>query len=476
LRRWHLVLAVALLTFGCEAPRPTNVIVVLIDTLRSDHLGCYGYARPTSPNIDRIAAEGFVFDAAIAQSSWTAPSVASLFTSVYPSAHGVVRFGSKIPQEFTTLAEVLHQRGLKTAAFSANMAFVSPEKAFDQGFDTFEVLTRRALPDETDQKIFGKVSSEAEAVTDRVLRHLEGVGNEPFFLYVHYIDPHTPYDAPGENRDRFVAPGWNGKTAADFFGVGGMVNATDAEVPHLLDLYDGEIAYTDAQLGRLFSYLDSTGLMDKSLLVITSDHGEEFHDHGGFTHGTSLYREQVQVPLIVRAPGGGGRRVAKTVELVDVGPTVIEELGGLDERRSEGHSFSGSMVSEHALARLWNWGERVVAGLEIWGKSHDSTREHGYSELSKVTKDAKEPRHSKALRSSRWYYLLDSAGGEELYDNADIAQLHDQTAVKPELVKDMNGVVRDLARRSEGFGEVAPPDESLSEEERERLRALGYVD
>ncbi|MFN2426686.1 MAG: sulfatase [Candidatus Binatia bacterium] len=474
-----LVLAAALLSFGCEPPRPTNVVVVLVDTLRSDHLGCYGYSRDTSPNIDRLASSGYVFDAAIAQSSWTAPSVASLFTSLYPSVHGVVRWGSTVAPELETLAEVLQKRGLKTAGFSANMAFVNPEKGFDQGFDVFEVLTRRARADESKEKIFGKVASEASTVTDRAIRHLDEVGGQPFFLYVHYIDPHTPYNAPAPYRERFVTEsvGVVRKSHDDLFAISGTISAGDDDVPHLIELYDGEIAYTDAQIGRLLGHLEDAGLMERTLVVITSDHGEEFLEHRGWVHGTTLYREQVQVPLIVRMPdgAGGGRRIAEPIELVDVGPSLLEQHGAPDHRRTQGHSFASLMLPDGGFARLRRWFRSAWKAVEAPHEDSPS-RANAFSELVKVTKDAREPRHAKALRSERWSYLLDGSGADELFDNADTAQADDLSSSQPGVATEMNRTLLDVLKRSEAFGELPTQNETLSDEQREKMRALGYVE
>lgn len=481
MRRSRFLLAVVLALVGCQGPRPTNVVVVVVDTLRSDHLGCYGYPRPTSPNLDRLAASAHVFDSAVAQSSWTSPSIASLFTSLYPSAHGVTGFGSSLADEFITLAEILEQHGLRTAGFSANMAFINPDRGFDQGFETFEVLVRRARPEEKDQKLFGKVPAAAEFVTDRALRFLEEAGDGPFFLYLHYIDPHSPYTAPAPYRDAFVAAADTASdgTDRDLFGYGGSIVAGQDDVDHLTALYDAEIAYTDAQMGRLFEHLESTGRLDDTIVVVTSDHGEELFDHGGFAHGTTLYREQVQIPLVVRLPGdpGKGRRAQQTVELVDIGPTILDCLGLEDPRPTPGTSFRSSLRRQGALALLRSRVASITAsaarrlGLGV----EDPGQAHGYSELEKVTKKADDPRHSRALLSAGWHYLVDHRGDEQLFDvRQDPGETDDHSSRQPGVVAAMRGRLTDLAGSDGSRRTSTTPEETLSDQERERLRALGY--
>ncbi len=472
LRRCTRLLALVAVLAGCRAAPPANVVVVLVDTLRADHLGCYGYSRPTSPNIDRLAAGGYVFEEAVAQSSWTSPSVASLFTSVYPSRHGVVDFGAKLTGVHATLAQEMQRRGRGTAAISANMAFVIPDRGFALGFDRFEVAKRRARPGEESDAIFRQVPENAEVVTTMALAALDELAGSPFFLYVHYIDPHAPYDAPPPYRDRFLEPEAAG-TGRRLFGASGVVVAGAGDVPALTALYDAEIAYTDAQIGRLLERLEADRLLDDTIVVVTSDHGEELHDHGGFSHGTTLYREQVQVPLVVRLPGGrrGERRVTDPVELVDVGPTLLELLGEADRRTTDGASFAQVFGRRTPVDRVRSW-------AAAW--SGTPAREaFGYSELGrKMRTEAKPPRHSRSLRTADWHYLDGENGDAELYDNAaDPNQTQNQLAARPEVARELAGRLGDVgnAGGDPGGRDAAAPD-ALDDEDRERLRALGYVE
>ncbi len=455
---------------GCAGPPPPdNVVVLLVDTLRADHLGCYGYERDTSPNLDRLASEGVLFENAIAQSSWTSPSVASLFTSLYPSAHGVVRFSSKLGTNAPTLAQEMTARGRTTGGVSANIAFIRADRGFALGFSHFELAERRAGPGDELEKILRRAPEEAAAVTDRGLAFIDQATARPFFLYLHYLDPHSPYDAPPPHRDRFLDDAQK-SARPRFFGEAGMVSASAADLPTLTALYDGEISYTDAEIGRFLDGLRERGLLERTVVVVTSDHGEELLDHGGFTHGSTLYREVVRVPLLVRMPemAAAGRRVADVVELVDVGPTLLELVGPPDARKTEGQSLAAMLRPTALLERI---------GL---GSPSGTVGATGYSELSsRMKKEAKPSRHERALRRAGRSYLVSASGERELYDDvADPREQHDLAAAEPDTARDLARRIEALAASSAGSAAQSgsgSEDESMSEADRERLKALGYL-
>jgi len=313
-----------------------NVLLYVVDTLRADRLGCYGYPRPTSPAIDALAAEGVVFDRAIAQSSWTTPATATLLTGRIPSAHGAVDVGAAIRPEVATLAEVLHARGYRTAAFVTNVN-VRGGLGFARGFDQYVYLAEdRARP---------TVHVPADTLGARAIDWLDQrAGPGPFFLYVHASDPHAPYAARG------TVPGRDGAAPTDRVSWSppparppglpadadplrllrrAPATRTPAHVAYLRALYDREVAVVDAAIGQLMDALRARGLYDDTLVVVTADHGEEFHEHGGFEHGRTLYRELLAVPLIIRFPGArlAGRRIARLVGQIDVLPTLVARLG-----------------------------------------------------------------------------------------------------------------------------------------------------
>jgi arylsulfatase A-like enzyme len=464
LRFARVLLLIALLPCAActRSQPPPNVIVILIDALRADHLGCYGYQRPTSPNIDALAAESSVFDDAIAQSSWTGPSVASLFTSTYPSVHGMVTFTAVLPSSVDTLAEALRRGGYETAAFSANFVHVTAHKGFDQGFDRFVELKRKPHQGE-EAEFLGLTAADAGEVTDRAVDWLAARPRLPFFLYLHYMDPHSSYHPPPPYRGRFAHPYTgpiNGSTEQVNEIERGELAIDQAGISHLVDLYDGEIAFADSQIGRLIQELRARALLDSSIVVLLADHGEEFHEHGGFFHGYTLYDEMIRVPLMIRLPHArdGGKRVESVVQLIDVGPTILDLVNRPDRRATQGRSF---------------------ASLLAPGASRFSERE-AYSELfddPSVDTKIHPKKHKAAITTRQWSYLVGRQGGAELYDLAsDGGEQNDRAAAEPERV---TAFQRDLQAQQRLLASVQRPKASatvpLNEAEKERLRALGYV-
>jgi arylsulfatase A-like enzyme len=306
--------APAVTAAGARAPL---IVLYLVDTLRADHTGPYGYARDTTPELDAFAAESVVFEEAIASASWTKPSVASLLTSLLPGRHRAVQLRDRLDDDVVTLAEMLGAKGYATGAAIANSVIYLQEANFHQGFDYFEGLHGE---DDRPSKIV-----EAAPVVDRALAWVEARQGLATFLFVHTMDPHVPYTPPAP-FDRLYEP-----HPAD--GHPGQDPRTDYKEPldreRLLAQYDGEIAYGDREFGRFVRELKRLGRYDDALIVFLADHGEEFLDHGQWLHGRSVFDELVRVPLVLKLPGGreAGRRVTQQVQLVDVLPTVLEGQG-----------------------------------------------------------------------------------------------------------------------------------------------------
>jgi arylsulfatase A-like enzyme len=308
------------------ATRP-DVIVILIDTLRADHMGVYGYGRDTTPNLDRFARESVVFRRAVSQTSWTKPSIPSLFTALYPSRHGVFEGSSRdteghitsdvLPDSLETLAEAFREHGYETVAFVHN-AQLRGFLGFAQGFD-----------------LYRDRAGDADQINGAFLRWLDGRGEGPFYAYLHYLDVHWPYRPPapfdtlfgaGESTIDFATDDW--KALREDIN-DGKIRPGESDVRAMVALYDGELRFLDDRLGRLFDDLRRRGLYDDAMIVVTSDHGEEFLEHGKIGHGQSLHRELLWIPLMIRFPGGrwGGREIEETVELLDVFPTIADHLG-----------------------------------------------------------------------------------------------------------------------------------------------------
>ena len=301
------------ITVSRQAPL---AIVYLVDTLRADHTGVYGYERATTPELDAFAKDAVVFDAAVAHASWTKPSVASILTSRLPGQHRAVQLRDPLDPEQVTIAQRLDARGFATGAAIANSVIYGAESAFDRGFDLFAGLHG---DDDTRSKLVG-----ADVVVDQALAFLRARRGLPTFLYVHTMDPHVPY-APPPPFDRMFEPH---ATEAH----PGRDPRTDYKEPldreRMIAQYDGDIAFGDREFGRFVRELKALGLYDDALVVFLADHGEEFLDHGRWLHGRSLFDELIRIPLLVKFPGnrGAGTRVARQVQGIDVAPTVLEAM------------------------------------------------------------------------------------------------------------------------------------------------------
>ncbi len=332
------------------------MLLLVADTLRADRLGAYGNTRGLTPFLDSLAERSYVFHDAYAQSPWTSPSVASLLTSRYPSQHGFLDFASLLAGEERSLAEVLAEGGHATAGFTAN-TLLSRKRGFAQGFDTYRVLATPAARPR--HRLVSWVTGRADAIDAAALEWLDGPARRegPVFLYLHYMDTHTPYQPAAPAVERIFAgrepPDFEKLTDAHLFGrMGGLDEQTLTAVK---DAYDAEVLSLDLALGRFFAELERRGFLRNALVVFTSDHGEEFMDHGFTGHGHSLFDELIHVPLLVSVPGQTQRvDVTGAVSLVDLAPTLVELAGGTAPAAFEGRSLASLLraAPEARQARL----------------------------------------------------------------------------------------------------------------------------
>ncbi len=299
-----------------------NVILISIDTLRADHLGSYGYARDTSPNIDALSQDGALFTNTYASSSWTLPSHVSLLTSQHGVHHQVYHDDERMDPELLTLAEKFRGHGYSCVAFTGG-GFVSSAYGFAKGFDIY---------DEGSGGVFQRDS--AARLSRAVSEWLDKNKERKFFLFLHTYQTHSPYECPPPYKVMFLNDDSLFGSADLFNHLGGKENLyrslPPAERQNLIDLYDGEIRYVDDRfIGPLVSQLKSLGLYDRTFIVFTSDHGEEFFDHGAWGHGQSVYDELLKVPLILKFPSSKykGQQVDTIVSLIDIMPTLLEESG-----------------------------------------------------------------------------------------------------------------------------------------------------
>ncbi|MAE70737.1 MAG: hypothetical protein CME06_09740 [Gemmatimonadetes bacterium] len=305
---------------GCglgPSPLP-SIVLISIDTLRADHLSCYGYDRPT-PSIDSLAALGVLYENAHASAPWTLPSHVSLFTGLYPSSHGVVDTDRSLPPAIAQLPEALKRHGYRTAGFGAHI-YLGRNFGFGRGFDHYEITPYRNDPQEI---------SRGDRIVTKGLQWLDSrkADPRPFFLFLHIFDPHWAYAAPEP---------WIGKYSSNYVdrmdgSLPALTHFIDRPMPgelrqHAIDLYDEEVAWTDALIGRLMLELKARSM--SPMVVLVADHGEEFKEHGSMGHAVTLYKEQTHVPLIIVDPEGEqGQRVAAPVRTIDLVPTLAERVG-----------------------------------------------------------------------------------------------------------------------------------------------------
>lgn len=348
------------LTGGARPPGPSdppNVLFILVDTLRYDHLTVYGYERETSPEIEgRIAEAGAVLEHAYAQAPWTLPSVVSYMISRHPGevlGDDPAAFG--IPEGLESLPEVMAGLGYRTAGFFANPT-LHDENGFGRGFETFYSPEGLAA-----------MERHADSVNRRAVPWLAAHRDRPFFAYVHYVDPHDPYMNPDvvDGRSRYFDDpgGVDGRWVHGVYAGRVPLHDLEREVRHLTALYDTEIRYVDRAIGELLDSLPEEVLAN-TLVVLTSDHGEELYDHGGWKHGHTLYEDQIHVPLLFRWDGriAPGRRLAGTVRLLDVAPTLVEAAGGQPPEGWQGVSLLPALTGVGVLPTQTAFAQRLHTG------------------------------------------------------------------------------------------------------------------
>ena len=449
------VLVAAGLTADARQPAP-NAILVLVDALRADHLGCYGYERDTSPRLDRLAAEGARFETVVAPTSWTLPSHVTLFTALPPESHRVVLGTQRLGDDILTLAEVLRDAGWATAGFAAG-PYVSSRFGLGQGFETYdESLIAGSLLEANAAVTSPRLVELAREWLDRWERD---AARRPFFLFLHAWDPHFDY-VPPPPHDRLFDPGYDGTLDARRYARNEAVHAAmdPRDLAHVVALYDGEIRFTDLHLGLVLDDLERRGVLGETLVVVTADHGEEFFEHGGKGHRRTLYDEVVLVPLLVRWPGRvpAGLVVREMAGLADVAPTILA-LAGVETPAAFG-------APDPAGGRL---GRDLTPLLRTGGGAW--TERAAFADLEGVVALARTPDHS-------FVKSLEQGGGEELHDlAADPGQRVNVVAGQPAPAAELRDALRRwrteraLPRTAEV--EAAETDAATLEQ----LRALGYV-
>ena len=406
-------------TAWAEAP---NIILVTVDTTRADRMGFLGSKRGLTPNLDGLARQGVVFEKAFSQAPLTPVSHATIFTGTYPQFHTVTDFGHPLPALLPYLPEILQKSGYHTAAFigslildpKANMA-----PGFDRGFDFFDAGFHAKR--EAGEDRYHTVERRAGDVVAHAMAWLEKNQKPPFFIWVHLYDPHAPYDPP-------------------------------SPYDKIKDRYDGEVAYSDASLGKLFAYLRRRGLYDRALITVMSDHGESLGAHGEKMHGIFLYDETIHVPLLFKLPGSllAGRRVTTRVRLVDVAPTVLSMLSLPLPPTFQGES----------LVPLMKSAARPAADLPAYSETEYPHRAFGWSAL-------------RAMRTGK--YLFVRAPKRELYDQTrDADAAHNLAAGSPAVADTIQSQLNDFYDKTTSYHPKGE-QKTLNSEQSANLAALGYA-
>jgi len=413
-----------------------NVVLIIIDTIRADRLGCYGHSLPTSPNIDAFASEGTLFEQAVTCAPTTLPSVSAILTSTYPITSNV-RYNGKffLSDASVTLAEILKEKGYKTAAFVGGFPLDSRFKT-DQGFevydDDFSGSADKWSREWIDHQV-GDFERTAAEVNEGVFEWLGGVGDKPFFLVVHYFDPHWPYRPPAPYDGRFESP------------------------------YNGEVAYTDEHVGALLDKIDESGLGKNTLIILTGDHGESLGSHGEPTHGDFLFDTTMLVPLVLHHKGRipKGRRIKSMVKTIDIMPTILDFLGVADGPHSQGVSLLPAIDGKPSESPIF-----LETMLPYYERDDDDV-----------------PTRVFGLRTAEWklVYVLAEKDGKtywsgELYNvRKDPFELFDVREENIEVFRSMFKQM--LAAREAHLAQSVASDNyiEMDDEVRAKLKALGYL-
>ncbi len=430
-----------------EQPKPKSVLLIVVDTLRADYLGTYGYERATSPHIDALAEESLVFLKAFSNAPWTVPSMGSLLTGLDSSRHGagrVLRRNGRIVTEdgnktfhaldssVSTLAEMLSNEGYETAAF-VNNTIVNHSLGFARGFDIFD------WSDDKTRNASDLVEAANQWLADR---------QTPFFAWVHLMDPHLPYSPVRKVRGRFT-----GEIEADMkLPVRGLSKLRTGRLDEdqrrfVRAAYAEELVFVDEQIGRLLRHLEEQGFAEDTVVILTSDHGEELFEHGGFEHGHALFQEVLHIPMLIRWPGVEPRRVAHPVSLVDIAPTLYEAFDLPPIPATTGTSLL----------------DLVASGPEP-------------SDRAILVEDMLYGRDGRALVRWPQKLVLRDGSPPRLFDlESDPGEQHDLAKADPETVERLR---QELERRVEANHEQRGDSSAveLGRGVEERLRALGYLD
>jgi len=463
-----------------------NICFILIDSVRADHFPCYGYSRISTPNIDRIAQEGVVYDNAIVAAPWTLQSVSSIFTGLYPSQHGVSWGHQTLDKEHSTLAEMLNDGGYYTVGWSAN-PWIDPRTDLSRGFTEF-VQTGRVFNTSSPGKLQRAIEKAYMLVRSRIVankggeqlvrlaqKHFKRLSSKssPFFNFMFYLEPHSPYQPNKKTANQLLPADVSHRQALninwrpnDYYVGKSKLTAKDFKV--LTDLYDAEIVGTDERIGKNIKALEEAGILDDTIVVIAGDHGENFGDHGLVGHGYGLHDSLVRVPLIIRYPKRfpAGTRINDQVQVQDLVPTLLE-LAGVDLKQYPKLSQNRSLLPEKMSSepRKWTFSEHIRPSRETF---YELAKKYPNFNPTRYVQDRR------SIRGDGWKYVSVTDGSKELYDLSQDADENKNLAeTKPEKAKELHAYLDDNLPMSGSEGATVMEMDDLT---LKHLRSLGYVD
>jgi arylsulfatase A-like enzyme len=483
------------LDFNYEKNSSPNVVFILIDALRADHLSCYGYSRKTTPCIDKLAREGTIFTNAFSTAGWTKPTTITIFSSLHAVSHNAYIDAAIIPDNITILPEIFKQNGYKTGIFSSNI-FISPQFGFNQGTDYFytfmpSVLTQHTLGSilrffGTKTKFFKKpfqlllkleqlilcgkvIDTSADGLNKAFIKWIDSLNGKNFFAYLHYMEIHAPYNPPFPYNEMFVTQTFKEDLIKQELRAAMNMRTIKSTIKHMPDAlslnekkkylisqYDGEIRYVDSSIGKLIEVLKKRKLLDQTLIIITADHGEEFYEHNNWEHGgRSLFDELIHIPLIMRYPTKLPKRtkVDALVQQVDFLPTMLD-ICGIPPNKNE-------MAQGHSILPIFEGSEKAFINRFVVSVSC----------IPKIL-------IKKAIRDRKNKLIVSNIGGNielQLFNLINdpkerINIIEANPTIKTYLLQNLEQFIKSLPKYNEFAKSTA-----IDQETRKRLKALGYI-
>lgn len=453
---FSIFVLINMLAFGQKlfnTPSGPNVILIVPDALRADHLGCYGYSRPTSPQIDKFAADAIIFEKAMSNAPWTMPSIGSVFTSLYPHEHGAFFWTDNLNNSCLTLAEVFRNKKYATFAIQTNPG-ITAEYNFNQGFQFFDEL----------------ILENGEKVAAKFNAWLEKNKNKPFFAYLHFMDTHLHYDAPDKFKAIFEPEDTRspvtGLLGAYLVRVLSETGLSSEDKQHLINLYDAEIRYFDYIFGTIIENLKKSGIFEKTIIILTTDHGEEFWEHNGFEHGHSLYNELLHVPLIIKYSSLLPAKWIKSyVQLADLFPTILSMIGIKDDFNLKGKDLTPNILNNKPINHTLFfedilYGAEKKAVLKNGWKLIENTGIKFKKSLDPLG-DLMERRHPEYKK------------GFELYNiNQDFQEKHNMINEYPQIGSKLRGYLQSFIIGSSDYQKLKS---SNLKKKLDNLKSLGYI-